>query len=258
MGPLLSMSTCPNCGAPLSVAAGRHNVICLFCNTSLSVEAPVAGVAVAQLRAQAVSKEDIERVKQLLVDGQRDAAIAHYARVAAVSAAEAEAAVDNLFLSAYWTLVRHLPINAFGFFLFAVFIGGGAGLAVWAATEALASPGYFVLVALGGGFALWQLVSFSRHLASTLVSSFGSLGRARVLRRSVVREVKKEKGFFLVVLFEVVPDDGSAAFVDQETLFVGEEALQKLAPGNVVRVRFDGARQHVFPVRPVVVLATGA
>ncbi|HEU4532817.1 MAG TPA: hypothetical protein VFS00_01820 [Polyangiaceae bacterium] len=257
MSHLVSMASCPNCGAPLSVEAGRRNVICIFCNTSLLVERPAAGAVVAQLRPQGVSKDDIERVKQLLVDGRRAEAVALYARAAGVPEEEAERAVENVFLSAYWTLVRHLPINAFGFLLHGVPIGAGAGLAAWAATEAPEAPAYFVLVALGGLLAAWQLVTLWRHLASTLVAAFGALGRARVLRRAVVREVKERQGFFIVVAFEVVPDDGSPAFIDQETLFVGEASLHKLAPGNVVRVRFDGARQHVFPTSPVTVLAAG-
>ncbi|WP_437960529.1 hypothetical protein WME76_13370 [Sorangium sp. So ce119] len=256
MSLLLSMTSCPNCGAPLSVASGQRHVICIFCNTNLFVERPATGAPVAQIRAQTASKDDIERVKQLLVDGKRDEAVDHYARAASVSRDEAEQAVANVFLSAYWTLVRHLPINGFGFFLYAVFVLGGAGLAAWAATRAVESPAYLILVAAGGLFAILQLARFLRHLASTLVASFGSLGRGRVLRCSVVREFVKQKGFFVVVVFEVAPDDGSPAFVDQETLFVGEESLRKLSPGNVVRVRFDGRREHVFPATPVTVLAT--
>ncbi|MGK3987842.1 hypothetical protein WME99_32675 [Sorangium sp. So ce136] len=257
MSLLLSMTSCPNCGAPLSVEPGLRNVICIFCNTSLFVERPATGAAVAQIRAQSVSKDDIERVKQLLVDGKRDEAIAHYARAASVSRDEAERAVESVFLSAYWTLVRHLPINGFGFFLHAVFVFGGAGIAAWAATQAAESPAYLALVAAGGLFAILQLARFLRHLASTLVASFGSLGRGRVLRCSVVREFVKQNGFLVVVVFEVVPDDGSPAFVDQETLLAGKESLRKLSPGNVVRVRFDGARKRVFPTTPVTVLATG-
>jgi hypothetical protein len=255
MSLLLSMATCPNCGAPLSVEAGRRNVICIFCNTSLSVERPAAGAVAPQLKAQAVSKDVIEHIKQLLVDGRRDEAIAHYARAASVPLEEATRAVDNLYLSAYWKLTRHLPINAFGFALYAVLIFGGAGLAAWAATQALDSPAYWALVAVGGLFALFRLVSFLRHLSSTLVSSFGALGRGRVVRRSVVREIKEQDGFFIVVLFEVAPDAGGPTFFDQETLFVGPASFEKLSPGNVVRVRFGGARRLVFPVSPVTVLA---
>jgi hypothetical protein len=261
MGPLLSMAACPNCGAPHSVALDRRIVICIYCNMSLLVERAAASAAapagVTRLTAQPVSKEDIERIKQLLIDGRRDEAVAHYARVASVSPAEAEAAVDNVFISAYRTITRHLPINAYGFALFALMIFGGLGLAGWAATRAVESPAYFGLVAVGLLIGVTRFVRFLGHLRSTLVDSFGAVGRARILRRAVVREKQEADENFIVVLFEVTPEDGRPPFIDQETLFVGNDSLQKLAPGNVVRVRFDRPCTRVFPIRPVVVLATG-
>jgi hypothetical protein len=190
----------------------------------------------------------------LLVDGRRDEAVAHYARAASASPQEAERAVENLFLSAYWALVRDLPINAFGFLLYAGFVFGGAGLAARAAARVLASPAYWAVAAAGGLFAARRLARFARHLSSTLVASFGALGRGRVVRRAVVREMTKQGGFLVVVPFEVAPDDGGPTFFDQETLFVGGASLEKLSPGNVVRVRFDGARGRVFPATPVTVV----
>lgn len=265
MTALAQMVTCPHCGAPLSVAPGRSHVICIFCNTSLLIARPppgalpnAPGVPLAQLSAEAVPREEIERVKQLLLDGKRDEAIAHYARVAAVPTDEATRVVENLFLSAYWTLTRHMPLSAFGFVLYATLISIGAGLAVWGFSLAQSEPAYFVLVAIGALFALWQTVRFFQKLASTIAAAFGAQGRGRVLRSATVREMKKDQGYLVVVLFEVTPDDGSPAFVDQETLYLGPASLAKLVPGNVVRVRFDGARQHVFPISPVTVIASGA
>lgn len=255
MSALVSMSRCPNCGAPLSVDGAGPSVICIFCNTSLRVARPSAGEAVAELAAIEVSGEDVERVKQLLLDGKRDEAIAHYARVAAVSAADAERAVENVYLSAYWILTRHLPINLFGVALYGGLVSLGGGLAAWAASAAGDTPALWALVALGGGFAFHQCWRFLQHLRATWVCSFGALGRGRVLRRAVVREIKERDGFFVVVLFEVTPEDGSAPFVDRETLFVGPQTLEKLAPDNVVRVRFDRGRRHVYPATPIAVLA---
>lgn len=259
MRTLLSMATCPNCGAPIAVEPGRRNLICVYCNASLVVERRADGVAIERISAQkSVSPADVERVKQLIVDGKNDEAVALYAQVAGVPQDQAALAVEGLYLQAYWKLTRHMPINAYGFLLYAALILLGAAPAVWAATQVEDSLAYLALVALGGLFALWQLVGFARHLSSTFTSSFGALGRGRVLRRAVVREVKARNGFLIVALFEVAPDDGGPAFVDQETLLVGLDSLHKLSPGNVVRVRFDGSRQRVFPTSPVAVLATTA
>jgi hypothetical protein len=103
-----------------------------------------------------------------------------------------------------------------------------------------------------------RLLRFLGHLGSTLVAAFGATGRARVIRSSTVRAWKEKDEYFLIVLFEVTPDDGRPSFVDQETVFAGDASRQKLVPGNVIRVRFDSACQHVFPIRPLTVLATGA
>ncbi len=256
MADLIAMSRCPNCGAPLSVDADRRSVICIFCNTSLRVERPATGGTAAELVAEAVSANDIELVKQMLLDGRRDQAIDHYAHVASVSRAEAEKAVDNVFISAFWTLTRHMPINGFGFVLYGVLISLGLGPAAYGAMHLAEQPAYFALVALGGAFALYQFYGFWLRLRSRLVASFGAQGRGRVVRSSVVREVKERQAFIIVVVFEVVPDDGSASFVDQETLFVGAATRDKLDAGNILPVRFDGAREHVFPITPMTVVGT--
>ena len=250
----LSMARCPNCGAPLSVDEVRCSVICIFCNASLRVERPATATEGAALAAVPVPADEIERVKQMLVDGRREEAIDHCARIASVSRAEAEKAVEGVYLSAYWTLTRHVPINAFGFLLYGVLVSLGAGPAAWAATGAAEEPGFFVLVGLGGLFALYQLYRFGQHLRSTWVANFGARGRGRVVRRAVVREIPERQAYLIVVAFEVVPEAGGPAFVDQETLFVGAASLEKLAPGNIVPVRFDGARERVFPITPMRVI----
>jgi hypothetical protein len=246
------MATCPGCGAPHDVDPLR--VICIYCNTSLRVER-AAGVT---LSAQPVRKEDIERVKQLLVDGKRQDAILLYMQIASVPREEAERAIADMVVSSFFELTARLPINAFGFLLYAARIFGGLGIAGWATTRAIDAPAWFVLVVLALGFAALSVVGFLRHLKSTLVNSFGAFGRARVLRRAVLRSEEKKDEYLIAVMFEVAPEDGSAPFRDQENLFVGGVSLQKLVPGNVVRVRFDRARTLVFPVSPVTVLAQGA
>lgn len=250
----LTLSRCPNCGAPLDVQPGRTVAICIFCNASLRVQRSATAEMPAALAPTEVAAEDIERVKQLLLDGQRDEAVAHYARVAQVSSAEAETAVEGIYLSSYWELTKHVPINAFGFLLYFVLTSIGAVPAAIAAVYAGESPGLWVVVVLGVLFALWQIRSFLRHLRSTLVSAFGATGRGKVLKCAVVRAVPERGGAIVVVVFEVTPDRGGVPFVDQETLMVGEKSLTKLTVGNTIRVRFDGSHTLVFPVTPITVL----
>ncbi len=252
----LSMITCPNCGAPHSLAPDRRVVVCIYCNTSLLVGTTTSTATnAAPVSAQPVSKEDIERVKQLLVDGRREQAVALYAQLASVTHKDAEEALDAVVVSSYFALTRALPMNAIGFVAYAVFIAAGLGLAWWSAMKGLSeSPAWFVATVAGILFAVTRAVNCARHLRSTLVHSFGALGRGRVMRRSVLREMKANDSYLLAVMFEVTPDDGSATFVDQENLLIKASSLSKLDAGNVVRVRFDAARAHVFPTAPMEVI----
>ncbi len=252
----LSPITCPNCGAPHSLAADRRVVVCIYCNTSLLVGTTTSTANnSAPVTAQPVSKEDIERVKQLLIDGRRKEAVSLYASLASVTPAEAEEALGAVVVSSYFALTRAVPLNAIGFVAYGVFIAAGLGLAGWSALRGSSeSPAWFVATAAGVVFAVTRAVNCARHLRSTLVHSFGALGRGRVMRRAVLRETKAPPSCLVAVMFEVTPDDGSAPFVDQENLLVKTESLQKLSPGNVVRVRFDAARAHVFPVSPMEVI----
>lgn len=256
MAVVLSMAKCPNCGAPHDPDPQRNSVICIYCSTTLRVER--AAAAPVTLRAQSVPKEDIERVTQLLVDGKREEAIAHYMRVASLSRDDAEQAIASLVISSYFELTKRLPLNGFGFFLYGVRVSVFLGVAGWAATRAVDSAAWFALVAIALVFAVLQLVSFVPHLRSTLVSSFGAVGRGRVQRRAVLRGDEKKDEYLVAVMFEVAPDDGGPTFVDQETLFVGGATLQKLTPGNVLQVRFDGARELVFLQSPVIVQGSDA
>lgn len=221
MAVVLSMAKCPNCGAPHDVDPQRNSVICIYCNTSLRVER----------------------------------AIAHYMRVASVSHDEAERAIAQLVVSSYYELTKRLPINAFGFVQYIVRFFACLALAGWAATRAVDSPGWFALVALGLLLAVLQLVGFVPHLQSTLIASSGAPGRGRVLRRAILRGDEEKDEYLIAVMFEVVPDDASPPFVDQENVFVGGVTLQKLVPNNVVRVRFNSSRNLVFVQSPVTVLS---
>lgn len=253
--------TCPTCGAPLRLSPGQRHVICIYCDSSLFVQeiAPASdqcapGVA---LTAEAVSKEDVARIKALVLAGRRDDAVALYEKAAGVPRAEAMKAVYELMIPTVWAQMRRMPLNAFGFLLYFVLIGASGALAVWAFVAGLASPVFFVLAALAGLVCLRFVASFGVKLASTYVASLGLPGRGRVLKRALIDAGPGDRprdGVTAIVLFEVTPADGSAPFVDEESFLLRAASLDKLAPGNVVPVRFDRARTRVFPVSPIQVL----
>ena len=59
-------------------------------------------------------------VQQLLVDGKREEAVAHYMLVASVPRDEAVRAVENVVVASFFELTSRLPINAVGFLIYAV------------------------------------------------------------------------------------------------------------------------------------------
>ncbi len=221
MSVLVSMSSCPNCGASISSRGESRYAICIFCNTSLTLSSEHgSGSAPApSFTAQPMAREDVDRVKQLLVDGRRDEAIALYANLAAVPRDEAARAMENVFLSSQTEIMRHLPIGLFGVFFHLTWVALSAGVAAWGAVNLGESLAYLAPLVLGGLLAAYRLFMFARHLRATYVSKLGARGRGRVVRRAIIREDKAKDEFFIVVV-----------------------------------VRFSGGRSHVYPISPVTVI----
>ncbi len=258
----IATMSCPSCGAPLRIAGGQTHAICAYCNRSLRLTAPAAHggeTAESTLAPDDMPPEEIEQVKQLVLDGKRDEAIAHYARFAGLPPADAARVVDQVVLPAVQRLMRELPINAFGFFLTLVIAGGGVALSAWGVSRALgASPGFWLLAAAAAYLAVLQMRWFLPKASSTLVDAFGAAGRARVMNCKVLRPGIVQGGTLVLLAFSVEPSDGSVPFVVEDVLLLADASLPKLAVGNVVRVRFDGRRRRVFPITPIEVEARGA
>jgi uncharacterized Zn finger protein (UPF0148 family) len=240
---------CPSCGAPLSLKPMQRQVICVYCNTSSQI-LEAHPTSEPRLLSQRVSKEDIERLKQLVLDGKRDEAIRLYATMTGLDHRGAETAVNDMLLSEYW---RSMPINAFGFVLYFVLIGLGLGAVAFGVARANEERSYALLVPIGAAFAIWRAVRFVPKIVSTWVSTYGARGRARVAKRAVLRTFPD--CVIVQVLFEVVPDSGGQPFMDEELLMVAPQSVAKLEPNNIVLVRYDEPkRRRVFPISPIEVV----
>lgn len=254
MAPRLLLARCPNCGAPLDLSATRTAALCLFCNASLRVAHTDSDGATATLAPRALSPEELEHVKHLVLHDREAEAIAHYARAAQVSPDEAESAVKSLHLKAWNEISRHMPLNAAGLVGFVVVLALLVGATAWAAEHTAETPWLWAVVALFGLLSLGLLRRLLRHLRSTLVRTFGATGRGRVVGCTQVGTISERDAYVLAVVFEVTPDAGGAPFVDRELLSVSAAVRDKLVVGNTVRVRFNGGRTLVFPTSPVTVL----
>jgi hypothetical protein len=252
---VLTLARCPNCGAPVNAPPSASHVICVYCNQSLLV-AQQPGTQQTSLKVEGLPPLEVARVKDLLLDGKRDQAIAHYMRLASIPRSEAEAAVDALAIKSFFQYTRHLPINAAGFVLHFAILLLVVGLGAFSVFLTQYSIIFWLFLALPIVLFFLRVAAFYRHVSATWTAAFGSKGNAKVLRCGVLREVNAD-AFHTVCHFEVTPADGSETFQDQEVLYVGAETLKKLQAGNVVNVRYDGSRQHVYIQTPVVVLSTG-
>lgn len=257
---LIARASCPHCAAPLALADGQRHALCGYCDASLQVTpAPGAGsgdAAPAVTRRADVPPAEVDRVKQLVLDGKRAEAIAHYGRVAGLAPAEATAAVDQLMWPAIGQMVRHMPLNAFGFALYGVLIAALGGAAAWGALLGEGGAWWGWLIALPAAFlATRVVVAFLPKARSSWISRFGARGRARVVKRVVVRPTFVRGGSIVVVAFSVEPAAGGAPFLDEEVLLLRDESIPKLDPGNVVPVRYDEpGRRRVFPISPIEVV----
>lgn len=253
MSRVLTLARCPNCGAPVNVPPAVPHVICVYCYESLAV---AAGTPRASLKSEGLPPPEVARVKDLLLDGRRDEAIVHYMRLASITREQAEAAVDALAIGSFFQYTRHIPINAVGFVLHSVILMLVAALGALCVFLAQSWPIFWLVLALPAVLLFYRIAAFSRHASATWTAAFGAQGKAKVLRCGVLREVNSD-AFYAVCHFEVTPADGSETFHDQEVLYVGAATLGKLQAGNVLGIRYGGARQRVYLQTPVTVLSTG-
>jgi hypothetical protein len=255
---IIARASCPHCAAPLALADGQRHALCGYCDASLQIAtAPGQDAsAPAVTRRPDVPPAEVDRVKQLVLDGKRTEAIAHYGRVAGLAPAEATAAVDQLMWPAIGQMIRHMPLNAFGFALYGVLIGGFGAAAAWAITRGLAGAWWAWLIAAPAALlAARSLAAFAPKARSAWVAARGARGRARVVKRVVVRPTFVRGGSIVVVAFSVEPEAGGAPFLDEEVLLLRDESIPKLDPGNVVPVRYDEpGRRRVFPISPIEVV----
>jgi LSD1 subclass zinc finger protein len=255
---LIVKASCPHCGAPLSLVTGQQHVICAYCDVSSLVQSGQVQQGLPEaaptLSAENVSPEDVRRIKQLIFEGKRPQAVALYANAARVTSAVAEVAVTQLFVPELLGLYRYMPINAVGCSVALLLIAGGAAAAVVGAMNRDAGAGYVALAIGGALLAVLVLRWLLPKARSGWVSSFGARGQARVIKRVVVHTFKQGH-LAVLLLFEVHPAEGGGSFYDEEAMLVRAESLDKLAPGNVVRVRYDEpGRKRVFPVSPIEVV----
>jgi hypothetical protein len=243
------------------VASGQRLAICLYRNSSVRVAVPEGTAAPTQdhLAVQNVPKEVVERVKQMIVEGKRAEALQFYAERAAVSPAEAEAAITRLTFSLVGKLTHQMPLSTGGLLsrlAFTVVVALGMAWSIW---RAVTGSLWLILLAAVLGFILYTVVRWMvPKVISMWVFAYGEEAQAKILKTAVVVSSGLQHNASIVVaLMEVRPQGGQPVFRDEEPWLVGEQSLRKLQPGHVIRVRYDRrTRDRVFPITPVEVVET--
>lgn len=248
---------CPRCGAPLPLASGATAILCAYCNASIRVDDVATGDPRGQptLTMHAVATDVIERVKQLVLDGKRSEAIALYAAEVKLDRAAAEKAVDGMLLPLLFSMTRRAPLSTFGVFLASAMVAAGVAGLVGGILLAVDNTAFILLAVLGAVVVVSALWLFVPKAISTGVQLWGREGRATVLNRAILKPGFRKGGTLVVVVMQVEPAGGGASFVDEETMLVRDESLEKLAPGSIISVRFDGGRdRRVFATSPIEVV----
>ena len=241
--------TCSECAAPLALGAGQEHVICVYCRRSLRVASARTGV---RIESEPVAPGDIERVTRLILDGKHGAAVAHYARAAQVSRGVAEAAVTGLELPELSRVLRGVPLTRFGIVLGATLLVLALTTAGWAFSR-VADGGFgHVAVLVVAAFVSTSVLLWLLPKAwATFVARFGTVAKAKIVQRTLLRAGVRPGASIVLVLLEVEPLAGGRAFYVQQALLVQDRAIGGFEPGSLLYVRFrEPGRARVFPVSP--------
>ncbi|HEX7603379.1 MAG TPA: hypothetical protein VF316_17290 [Polyangiaceae bacterium] len=242
---------CPTCGAPLDLRADSTIVLCMYCRQTTRIVPPDPSRPgdAPTLVTHDVGKEVTDQVIALVLAGKRPEAIELYARAANVPPADADKAVTQVSQWATIGLVKNGPMSARGIVRALLLIPAfGAGAAYGLAL------GHWVLGLVLALLCCFFLVSFVRQIPATLIRFRRAQGHATVLRTAIVQANFVYGCTLIVVRTNVRPLDGSPPFEDDEPLLLRTADLEKVVPGNIIRVRFDRERGLVFPGVPVEVV----
>ena len=231
---------CPNCGAPLHMAPGQSLVLCAYCASNVRVSA--VSDARAEATAESVLPPDIAaQVKQLLFDGQRQAAIALYTQETHVSAADAEQAIQAFGSQVVLDIIQAQQLDGLGVMLILLcLLLLLASLGAWFA--GLLPPPVAVVLALA---AIFLMLPF-RRAARTTLRFFGARSApatvVKVAPIAVARGVHTYR-----ILLEVRPADASS-FRTEMNLPVREQNVSKMQPGLQMQVKYlpGDTRRVVF------------
>jgi hypothetical protein len=236
---------CPNCAAPLPVRERQTVALCVYCGSSLKLEAE--GVVPQPSGQRELTPEVLQQINQLLLDGHRAAALALYLQQAGVTPAEAGEAIDNLATQLTRRTLTRQPITNLGIGLVIGFTAIGLGALVWGLTNQS-----WLVGLLGAGLIVWYWLIFFQALRVRWHYETGQVAPALVRKMILLGEMKVrgETVSAMRLWLEVRPAD-QPVYQAERTVILRPASLERLSTGSIIEVKSRPDRGEAIPVIPL-------
>ena len=200
---MLELINCPNCGAPPPADLKSGLTVCLYCNSSIRVQAEDEQTSVVV--EFALDEKELAEVKRLLMAGQRSAAVEHYRTFTGADEEDAAEIVDGIAsqLTAY--TARGQQLTGLGWILVAAWLV----LLVSGIVAGLAGQIHPILALVMIGFAGINLNYFIPSIRTTLQFARAPIAPAVTLKMAPigVLPLRKESIHTFRAWLEVQPKD---------------------------------------------------
>lgn len=223
---------CPNCGAPLRPSLHSPLALCLYCGSSVRLQADESSSPVVDAT---LDENELARLKQLLLDGGREEAVRLYVQMSGADETAARMAVSGLGRQISLDIIRSQNLTPYGAWMVTLW-----SLLLLASLAAAALQRLHLLVALAlAAYAGFNMALFLPALRTSLRYLRAPVAPAVTLKLSPVGVARLggKKVHTLLALLEVQPRQGEP-FQAEMLLPVREQNLGRAAPGAVLQVKY--------------------
>jgi hypothetical protein len=223
---------CPNCGAPIHAGPNQGLLICLYCNTSIRIQAQAD-------QPQAIAETSLDadmmaQVKQLLLAGRQAEALRLYQQSGA-DPLEAQEAIGNLGKEISIDVVRRQTLRPFGVLVVVLM----ALILVVSVVAGLLGRMHPVLAIVLAGFAALNLFFFAPGIRATFEFLGATIAPATIVKLAPVGSatMRGQTVHAFKLLLEVQPTNGQP-FQSELLVPVRSASLAKAQPGAVIQVKY--------------------
>ena len=239
---------CPNCAAPLRVREHQAVALCVYCGSSIKIDA--TGIAPQPIEQRELTPDVRNQINQLLLDGRRSEAVALYQQQAGVTTAEAREAIDNLATQLTRRTLALQPITNLGIGLFIGFTVIGLGALAWG----LANSSWLVML-LGAGWLIWHWLIFFPAALMRWRYETGQVAPARVQKMIRLGNITvRGQPVSAVRLWLEVQAVGQPAYQAERNVILRQSSLEQLSTGSTIEVRCHPDRHEAIPTAPLKII----